>query len=241
MACGKVVEDVCPNKHKYTWRCHKGRPSLCPKCEAEARIKEEKKKRDFDLEVKRQILQQEHARKLAEIQEKIDEQQRILKDVADDKQRQAVLTQKSRDLDRIKVTASQAQNPQANISPMPAKIADSTLVPSQAPVLASDTTKKHTPTEPQAKQPTTSAAKDEWEYYKRAEGQVNEFLDSLMDMIGLEEVKERFLSVKAKVDTVVRQNASLKDERYSAALLGNPGTGKSYPECPVLKVQSHRT
>jgi hypothetical protein len=43
---------------------------------------------------------------------------------------------------------------------------------------------------------------------------------------GLEAVKQRFLDIKAKVDTVVRQNVSLKGERYGAVLLGNPGTGK---------------
>jgi hypothetical protein len=57
------------------------------------------------------------------------------------------------------------------------------------------------------------------------EGQSNKALDSLMGMIGLDEVKEKFLCRKAKVDTVIRQNTSLNDERFSATLLGNPGTG----------------
>jgi hypothetical protein len=43
---------------------------------------------------------------------------------------------------------------------------------------------------------------------------------------GLEAVKQQFLDIKAKVDTIVRQNVSLKGERYGAVLLGNPGTGK---------------
>lgn len=46
-------------------------------------------------------------------------------------------------------------------------------------------------------------------------------------MIGLETVKEKFLAIKSKVDTVVRQNVSLKGERLGACLLGNPGTGKT--------------
>lgn len=40
-------------------------------------------------------------------------------------------------------------------------------------------------------------------------------------------MKEQFLAIKSKVDTVVRQNVSLKDERFGAALLGNPGTGET--------------
>lgn len=48
-----------------------------------------------------------------------------------------------------------------------------------------------------------------------------------MGMIGLEDVKQKFLSVKAKVDTTIRQGVSLKGERFGAALLGNPGTVKT--------------
>ncbi|KAF9871866.1 hypothetical protein CkaCkLH20_10800 [Colletotrichum karsti] len=52
-------------------------------------------------------------------------------------------------------------------------------------------------------------------------------LDNLMGMIGLESVKEEFLSIKNKVDTSVRQGISLSKERFSCTLLGNPGTGKT--------------
>ncbi|PYH64567.1 uncharacterized protein BO88DRAFT_419467 [Aspergillus vadensis CBS 113365] len=46
-------------------------------------------------------------------------------------------------------------------------------------------------------------------------------------MIGLESVKDSLLAIKAKVDVVVRQGVSLSDEWFGAALLGNPGTGKT--------------
>ncbi|KAG9247288.1 P-loop containing nucleoside triphosphate hydrolase protein [Calycina marina] len=52
-------------------------------------------------------------------------------------------------------------------------------------------------------------------------------LDELMDMIGLEEVKQEFPSIKSRVDTAVRQRVSLKNERFGCSLLGNPGTGKT--------------
>jgi hypothetical protein len=87
---------------------------------------------------------------------------------------------------------------------------------------------KPLPLENQAKDdlsPGTSSAKDEWEHQKKFEGARNEALDSLMNMIGLEDVKNKFLSIKSKVDTAIRQNVDMKDERFGAALLGNPGTG----------------
>ncbi|GME65999.1 AAA family ATPase [Neofusicoccum parvum] len=46
-------------------------------------------------------------------------------------------------------------------------------------------------------------------------------------MIGLENVKDEFLAIKAKIDVAVRQNIEMKNERFGAALLGNPGTGKT--------------
>ncbi|GME34132.1 NFX1-type zinc finger-containing protein 1 [Neofusicoccum parvum] len=46
-------------------------------------------------------------------------------------------------------------------------------------------------------------------------------------MIGLENVKEEFLDIKAKIEVAIRQNIDMKNERLGAALLGNPGTGKT--------------
>ncbi|KAF1989215.1 P-loop containing nucleoside triphosphate hydrolase protein [Aulographum hederae CBS 113979] len=72
-----------------------------------------------------------------------------------------------------------------------------------------------------------SAAKNDWEYQKSFEGAKNQSIESLMDMVGLESVKRKFLEIKARVDVAVRQGIDLKDERFGAALLGNPGTGKT--------------
>jgi DNA replication protein DnaC len=57
-------------------------------------------------------------------------------------------------------------------------------------------------------------------------GAVNPAIDALMEMTGLEKVKEQVLAIKDVVDTANRQGVALKN-RYNLALLGNPGTGKS--------------
>ncbi|KAI1634928.1 P-loop containing nucleoside triphosphate hydrolase protein [Biscogniauxia mediterranea] len=72
-----------------------------------------------------------------------------------------------------------------------------------------------------------SPAEEDWQHQKEYEGASNDSLDTLMNMIGLESVKKQFLNIKTKVDTTIRQNTDLKDERFGAALLGNPGTGKT--------------
>lgn len=70
-----------------------------------------------------------------------------------------------------------------------------------------------------------SPSQTEWKRQKNIEGAQSDAIDSIMDMIGLETVKERILGIKAKIDTNIRQGTTLKGERFNVVLLGNPGTG----------------
>jgi hypothetical protein len=80
----------------------------------------------------------------------------------------------------------------------------------------------------------SSDAKDNWEFQKVNEGARSAALDEIMELIGLESVKQEFLSTKNMVDTKIRQGVSLSGERFSCSLLGNPGTGKS--DCCLVEV-----
>lgn len=73
----------------------------------------------------------------------------------------------------------------------------------------------------------TSPSKTEWNRRKLTEGAKNQHVDELMNMPGLEAVKEQFLSIMTRVDTCRRQCANLRSERFGSVLLGNPGTGKT--------------
>ncbi|KFH44801.1 Stage V sporulation protein K-like protein [Hapsidospora chrysogenum ATCC 11550] len=68
---------------------------------------------------------------------------------------------------------------------------------------------------------------EEWNYLKRAELARSDEMDTLMGMIGLEDVKRAFLDIKSTVDTATRQGVSTNSERFGCSLLGNPGTGKT--------------
>ena len=70
-----------------------------------------------------------------------------------------------------------------------------------------------------------SPSKKDWSRQKNMEGASNPSIDAIMDMTGLEEVKKKVLSIKTRVDVSIRQNTSLKRDRFNAVLLGNPGTG----------------
>ncbi|CAG8942428.1 unnamed protein product [Penicillium salamii] len=73
----------------------------------------------------------------------------------------------------------------------------------------------------------SSEAKSEWDYQKKFCMAQSKEIDELMDMVGLESVKTKFLAIKSKVDTSIRQGVNLDRERFGSVLLGNPGTGKT--------------
>ena len=228
MECHKSTESICPRNHKLSRPCFK-KDYACGVCEAEDRGRESRRQRDQKLELQRQIRQQEYARQLAEIQDEIAHQRRILKDQSEQIEKERTLEQQKYDLQSLRDTVGRIQNKRKKNPP-----------PTNSMSQASTTTAPpnfHTNSSPNTKQVAvddqsgkgfstwTSNAKDEWEHQKELEGARNEALDSLMDMIGLEDVKDKFLSIKSRVDTAVCQNVDVSEERFGAALLGNPGTG----------------
>jgi len=74
--------------------------------------------------------------------------------------------------------------------------------------------------------PIKSAARDDWQHQKDVDGAINDAIDAIMEMTGLEDVKNQVLRIKNKVDTTKRQNSPLTGERFNVSMLGNPGTGK---------------
>lgn len=58
----------------------------------------------------------------------------------------------------------------------------------------------------------TLTAQEEWNNLKQA-GEQNVYLDKLMEMVGLEEVKREFLNIKAVVGGAKRHQRSLNQER----------------------------
>ncbi|KAA8896388.1 ATPases of the AAA+ class [Sphaerosporella brunnea] len=76
--------------------------------------------------------------------------------------------------------------------------------------------------------PAESEARNEWETLKRNERAENKILEILIEkMIGLEDVKQHFLRIMAKINTAKRQGVDLKYERFDLVILGNSGVGKS--------------
>ncbi|EAT81282.2 hypothetical protein SNOG_11574 [Parastagonospora nodorum SN15] len=215
--------------------------ATCQKCEAEARALERRRQRDHKLDQERQANQKAYAARLAEIEDEIEHQKRLLGDRAAEEERQKALAQKKQDLTnlqkKIKAPVKVSKHPEPATPPdsaadrasnvsgdSPASHQSSSGSLDQTQSASDGTARQQDSDYPERDK---SEAKDDWEEQKTLWGADNEALDSLMSMIGLESVKEQFLATKSKVDTLIRQNVSLKGERLGAALLGNPGTGKT--------------
>ena len=76
------------------------------------------------------------------------------------------------------------------------------------------------------------SAKDMWERMKQR-GDRSDALDRLMALVGLQSVKIQFLKIKTTIEAARRRKGWLRRLDLNMALLGNPGTGKSYPISPT--------
>jgi DNA repair exonuclease SbcCD ATPase subunit len=164
------------------------------------------------MESDRVARQEAYRKELQEIEDELDHQRRLLKYEAEREEQKKNLQQQRADLESLKDSVKRAEEQKARQK----RSANERALRSGKPDSGS-------PSEERADPGTT---KFEWQQLKKLEGAKCPTLDELMDMIGLEDVKAQFLSVKSKVDTILRQNSSLKSERFSCSLLGNPGTGE---------------
>lgn len=215
MACVKIVEAKCVNGHVQKRKCSETSPLKCKKCEIETQRDNKNLERDVALQDKRLREQVKYEIAIADI----DMQMRKIREEAEDKktsqERAQALEQKKRDLEAAKHDATRKSSTTttavSNLKPL-------------AP-LKSEASNRKTSGVSKPSFRIESASTIEWERQKRVEGDKNAALDDLMALSGLEEVKEKFLDIKAKIETTARQDIDVKKERMGMVMLGNPGTG----------------
>ncbi|EQL01670.1 CbxX/CfqX [Ophiocordyceps sinensis CO18] len=165
-------------------------------------------KRDLDLERKRQTSQDEYRLELQRVEDEIHLHQRKRKYEAEEDEQGKTLSHKRALLRSLKETSERISAAKEKCS-------------HQVPAVESAAVDENQVDE------SASPANQEWKDMKVQEGTCNHALDDLMELIGLDSVKDEFLAVKSSIDTKIRQGVSLTEERFSCALLGNPGTGKT--------------
>lgn len=213
--CNQLVSKTCDRNHRIRVTCQR-RSDGCHQCVREDEETERRIRRDLDLELERQKRQAAYMRDLAEIQDEIHHQRRTIKYAFEEDEQKITIAQQKADLEALKKTHRNilAQKQQSIQTDGGGPSSKPQALPSEQASETGNGGIWHQET-----------AKGEWERIKTSEGAQSEPLDSLMSMIGLEDVKKEFLAIKTKVDTSVRQGTSLSSGRFSCSLLGNPGTG----------------
>lgn len=219
MLCNFTIVAKCAKGHRLTWPCHKGlTPIQCRQCEREQKQRE----RELAEQAKRDQEQEEHNRKMAELNAQIAQQQQSLQDGRVTEERKQAIEQKLKDLNEA-VARANTTTPEPSSSSVPSS---SRSVDHDSSDNTPDSNRKHEPSTPKTKPtPSKSGQRERWQRQKDVDGAINEHIDKIMDMTGLEDVKRQVLDIKAKVETSMRQGSSVQDERFNIAMLGNPGTG----------------
>ncbi|KAL8734543.1 MAG: hypothetical protein Q9166_001443 [cf. Caloplaca sp. 2 TL-2023] len=232
LACDVLLDDKCNKGHVMVWKCFHGRPKDCPICEKATAAARKKREKDLKLQEKRDRESEAHARRLAEIESKVEAKRQECIDLKLSEDRAQAIRQKERDLESITSMAIRDKTSapaQQNIQPSDGL--SSTKEVEKAPSTTVSDDRNHTMNasdQPVTMQTNfTSESRDDWQHQKEVEHAANEAIDEIMDLVGLEDVKSQVLRIKAKIDTSKRQQSDLKKERFNAAFLGNPGTGKT--------------
>ena len=227
-----MLHDKCPEGHERSWKCHNP-PRECAKCEAEKRRKQKELQRALKAQEKRAQDEQAHSEHMAMLDTLLAEERQRLREEQLARERALAVQQKKRDL----ADAQAMTLPPIDLlsNPVIGAGGSSGKEPSPPPPRAPSTSSNNHGTQPPISADTPShkwitrrhsPAKEEWERQKTMENARNDAIDSLMDMIGLEEVKLQILQIKAKIEVSLRQNADMSSDRLNVSFLGNPGTGK---------------
>ncbi|KAK0239335.1 P-loop containing nucleoside triphosphate hydrolase protein [Armillaria nabsnona] len=279
MACHEIIPRQCPKGHNQSYKCSQGPAAAldpCKKCERDAKAAEAKRQKDFERQKKRDEEEAEHLRQMKEINDKLAEEQQLLRDTQIKEARENQIRQRIQDLkDAATLRQNFSSKPlsptPSNDAPRPSVVSPTPSSPTPsnnsprpndvsatngsgtAPPISKSTTpaqgmndasqasqgpKKVAPSVASSKHRSgiatsnpsiisQSKAEANWQYQKDFEGANNQYIDAIMDMIGLEEVKAQILRIKDKIDVSKRQNTDMSKERFNIVFLGNPGTGKT--------------
>ena len=248
MKCERFIRSRCPTGHPLFFQCSDGAPG-CKSCVREAKLTREKQARDLAETQRREEEQRAHLKRMDELEASTAAVFRRREEARSAKERAQTIQQKEMNLATI-LALDSGQGSAAVGTPVTVQSergsactptpSNSLPVPdfSAMDCRDSDTHNAssgdaHEPTSPSVPKlsykpfPTllASPSKLEWTRQKSLLGITNQAVDAIMEMTGVEGVKAQILEIFAKIETTMRQNASLKQERFNAVLLGNQGTG----------------
>lgn len=215
MPCTEQLDKMCERGHKYKVPCS-NEARGCKTCAHEDAENRRRIARDLGLERERQERQARYAKEVQDLDDEIDHQKRLMKYSNEEQEQAKDVEEKRARLQSLRQTRARTEEAKAQKSKSEA---------SQAAEQKGGSDGQQSGLPKQATENASSGAQAEWELEK-SQGARNSALDKLMDLIGLEAIKDEFLSVHESVTSSLRQGLSLSEDRFSCSLLGNPGTGE---------------
>jgi hypothetical protein len=222
MKCERVVESKCAKGHSLRSKCFQSQPAHCRQCQFDDDHRQKELKAELDRDRRRDEANIEHLMKMTALDEQIQDARATAADSQLGKERLQALQQKQLDLEAAK-RFSQVPVPQQSND---VTFGSGSNNQNNPPANQSSQRQKNAPSAKAADSRTKGPSELDWERQKRVENASNDAIDALMKLTGLEEVKAKFLDIKAKIETVARQGIDMKKERLGMVMLGNPGTGK---------------
>lgn len=201
-----IVEQTCERQHNVKVKCFK-KDQRCHECFREDEEQERRLKRNLELEKKRLAIQEVYRKELEQIEDEVDFQRRRMQYHKEEEDQKNKVAKSRKDAQQLRTKATNM---------LETKVKED----KQARVRTETQQKTHRP-----RSKPCGESEADWQWLKQNDGAESDALDNLMEMIGLEAVKAEFLGVKKKVDTMLKQDASLASERFNCTMLGNPGTG----------------
>lgn len=214
-----MIAQTCERNHKLKVSCERQNDN-CRECVREDKEQERRIKRDLQLEEDRLRREEAHRKSLQEVDDELDHLRRVNQYLSDEQSREQTLEQRRQELAALRDAQLRAQEQAKQQAEISRRVAERAKRRVEETIAGQNAD----PQDPLNDLPDT--AEGEWNYLKEFERASSKPMDTLMSMIGLEEVKQNFLDIKSKVDTAVRQGISLSKERYSCSMMGNPGTGE---------------
>ncbi|KAJ5117791.1 P-loop containing nucleoside triphosphate hydrolase protein [Penicillium atrosanguineum] len=228
MECRKIVDLQCSREHRRTVPCSQTN-NACRSCLREDQAQQRRRERDAMLDIKRQKKQYEYAQALAEAQAEVAHLKRTRRDLRENADRQNILIKHQQEIESLKAQKKSLQDVDSpTVNPIkgvePTNVSDVHFEIQRQTPEARQVETNQTKTEVPK---TFSPSENEWNWEKQFLNSHSEEIDHLMEMIGLEAVKERFLTIKGSIDASISQDANLVKDRFGTVFLGNPGTGKT--------------
>ncbi len=229
----------CSKGHIQKWKCHSNAPFICRACERQDNQKKRKIERDFALQQQRDAEALIHNREIEDINIQIENARQRFADVQLRAERAAAIKQKRNDLQKA-TSASTSRGHQASGSMLVDVDRVNIVSETAASVSKQDGQHVACDTSGLEARPSTdcatsspishevSSSRAEWDRQKQVNNASNDAIDGIMNLVGLEDVCTQVLRIKARIETMQRQNISLEKERFGVVFQGNPGTGNNH-------------